>query len=45
MWVLAELFDYCTSEKIEHRLSLLLSMSLILICASRPSLTCPVKNR
>ncbi|KAK4058709.1 hypothetical protein OIO90_000153 [Microbotryomycetes sp. JL221] len=27
----AELFDYCTSEKIEHRLSLLLSMSLILI--------------
>lgn len=31
----AELFDYCTSEKIEHRLSLLLSMSLILICASR----------
>ncbi|GAA5951801.1 hypothetical protein JCM8115_005244 [Rhodotorula mucilaginosa] len=27
----AESFDYCTSEKIEHRLSLLLSMSLILI--------------
>ncbi|GAA5826410.1 hypothetical protein JCM5353_008863 [Sporobolomyces roseus] len=27
----AELFDYATSEKIEHRLSLLLSMSLILI--------------
>ncbi|GAA5876528.1 hypothetical protein JCM8547_009416 [Rhodosporidiobolus lusitaniae] len=27
----AELFDYCSSEKIEHRLSLLLSMSLILI--------------
>lgn len=26
-----ESFDYCTSEKIEHRLSLLLSMSLILI--------------
>jgi len=29
-----ELFDYCSSEKIEHRLSLLLSMSLILICES-----------
>ncbi|KAK4705723.1 3-deoxy-7-phosphoheptulonate synthase, partial [Phenoliferia sp. Uapishka_3] len=28
----AELFDYCTATKIEHRLSLLLSMSLILIC-------------
>ncbi|KAL8293256.1 hypothetical protein RQP46_000950 [Phenoliferia psychrophenolica] len=27
----AELFDYCTATKIEHRLSLLLSMSLILI--------------
>ncbi|GAA5953830.1 hypothetical protein JCM3765_000663 [Sporobolomyces pararoseus] len=27
----AELFEYATSEKIEHRLSLLLSMSLILI--------------
>ncbi|KDE06997.1 hypothetical protein MVLG_02733 [Microbotryum lychnidis-dioicae p1A1 Lamole] len=31
----AELFDYCTSEKIEHRLSLLLSMSLILIWGMR----------
>ena len=28
----AEVFDYCTAETIEHEISLLLSMSLILIC-------------
>jgi hypothetical protein len=31
-----ELFDYCAATKIEHRLSLLLSMSLILICETHP---------